>query len=252
MPAQFPTEHAAPREPPDQAAGRYAGEFGPLSYADWRATSLGSITEHLERRLFLRLVGEVGGRDVLDVGCGDGGLALALWRNGAGSVTGCDVDPRMIAQASAGAARHKAPIDYLLADAGHLPFADRSFDLVSMVTVLAFVSEPRPVVREIARVLRPGGRLILGDLGKWSLWAATRRVRGWLGSAPMWKAAKFRSAAELCALAKAEGFRINHVTGAVYYPRCRWLARLMAPVDPFLGRVTTFGAAFVAMSASKL
>jgi SAM-dependent methyltransferase len=157
----------------------------------------------------------------------------------------------MIAQASAEAARHKAAIGYLLADAARLRFRDRSFDIVSMVTVLAFVSEPLSVVREIARVLRPGGCLVLGDLGKWSLWAASRRLRGWLGLAPMWKAAQFRSAGELCALAKVEGFRIEHVAGAVYYPRCRWLARLMAPVDPFLGELTTFGAAFVAIGASK-
>jgi hypothetical protein len=100
-------------------------------------------------------------------------------------------------------------------------------------------------------VLWPGGRLILGDLGKLSLWAASRRLRGWLGAAPMWEAARFRSAGELRALAKAEGLQIEHVSGAIYYPRCRWLARLMAPADPFLGKLTTFGAAFVAIVASK-
>lgn len=100
-------------------------------------------------------------------------------------------------------------------------------------------------------MLWPGGRLILGDLGKLSLWAASRRLRGWLGAAPMWEAARFRSAGELRALAKAEGLQIEHVSGAIYYPRCRWLARLMAPADPFLGKLTTFGAAFVAIVASK-
>jgi uncharacterized protein YqgV (UPF0045/DUF77 family) len=65
----IPIEHAA-REPSDHAAVRYAGEFGPVLYADWRATSLGSITEYLERRLLLRLIGEVNDRDILDVGCG--------------------------------------------------------------------------------------------------------------------------------------------------------------------------------------
>ena len=250
MPVQFPIEHAA-REPSDHAAVRYAGEFGPVSYADWRATSLGSIIEHLERRLVLRLVGEVNGRDVLDVGCGDGGLALAMWQSGAGSVAGCDVDPRMIAQARAEAVRRKITIAYVLADAGHLPFRDRSFDIVSIVTVLAFVSEPLPVVQEIVRVLRPGGRVILGDLGKWSLWAASRRVRGWLRTAPMWRGAHFRSAGELCALLRAGGFRIEHLAGAVYYPRCRSIARLTAPIDPLLGQVTTFGAAFVAIGAAK-
>lgn|SRR5487761_1785710 len=154
MPAQFPIKHAAD-ESSERAAARFAGEFGPVSYADWRGTSLGNITENLERRLLLRLVGEVNSCDVLDVGCGDGGLALAFWRNGAGSVAGCDVDARMIAQARAEAGRYKAAIGYLLTDVGRLPFRDRSFEIVSMVTVLAFVSEPLPVIGEVARCCGP-------------------------------------------------------------------------------------------------
>ena len=57
-------------------------------------------------------------------------------------------------------------------------------------------------LREIARVLNPGGRLVIGDLGKWSLWAASRRIRGWYG-AEMWRAARFRSAGELRRLIRA-------------------------------------------------
>jgi ubiquinone/menaquinone biosynthesis C-methylase UbiE len=227
-----------------------AGALGPETYDDWRTTALGSITENLERRLILRLAGDVEGRSVLDVGCGDGALALAFWRNGAAPVVGCDTDPRMIARALAEAVRHQAAIDYLLAAAQRLPFHDLSFDVVSIITVLAFVPEADLALREIARVLRPGGRLIFADLGKWSLWAVSRRVRGWLGTSP-WKAARFRSAGELRALTEAAQLRVEHVSGAVYYPRCRSLARLMAPMDPALGELTTFGAAFIAVLATK-
>ncbi len=231
-------------------AADHAGEFGPEAYASWRASSLGIITEDIERRLILRLAGELKGRAMLDVGCGDGTLTLTCCQNGASPVVGCDIDPRMIARAAAHAAQNKATIGYAVGRAETLPFRDRSFDLVTVITVLDFVPEPVSVVREIARVLTPGGRLVIGDLGKWSLWAASRRLRGWFG-AEMWNAAKFRSASELRALVQAAKLRVDRVSGAVYYPRSRFVARLMAPIDPALGELTTFGAAFIAIQASK-
>jgi ubiquinone/menaquinone biosynthesis C-methylase UbiE len=240
--AEQPAKAAADREP--------AGQFGPESYSQWRGTSLGNITETLQQRLILRLAGDVTGRAVLDAGCGDGALTLALWRGGAAQVAGCDVDPRMAARAQARAAQHKAAIHCAVARAERLPFRDNSFDLVTMITVLAFVAAPDAALREIARVLKPGGRLVVGELGKWSSWAAARRIRGWLGAA-MWKAAQFRSSRELRRDVEAAGFCVEHVSGAVYYPRVTLLARLMAPVDPMFGEATTFGAAFVALRASK-
>jgi ubiquinone/menaquinone biosynthesis C-methylase UbiE len=156
----------------------------------------------------------------------------------------------MIARATARAAADKATIGYAVAHAERLPFSDVSFDLVTLITVLAFVPKPDFALREIARVIKPGGTLVIGDLGKWSLWAAARRLRGWLG-AQMWDAASFRSAGELRFLAEAAELRVEQIGGAVYYPRCGVVARLLAPVDPVLGRLTTFGAAFVAVRASK-
>jgi ubiquinone/menaquinone biosynthesis C-methylase UbiE len=250
MPAPCRSDPGTPA-PCNGGAPAPAGQFGPNAYTDWRATGLGAISEAIERRLVLRLAGEVNGCNVLDVGCGDGALALAFWRSGATAVVGCDIDPQMIARATSEAVRHKAAIDYALAGAEHLPFRDQSFDIVTLITVLAFIPKPEIALGEIARVLKPGGRLVIGDLGKWSLWAASRRIRGWLGVAPMWNAARFRSAGELRALVQAAQLRVEHLSGAVYYPRCQWIARQMAGMDPSFGELTTFGAAFLAIRATK-
>jgi hypothetical protein len=100
----------------------------------------------------------------------------------------------------------------------------------------------------MARVLRPGGRLVIGELGKWSAWAAARRVRAWIGSR-LWRRGRFRTESELRALAGQAGLVVTGVRGAIYYPRWRLAARLMSRCDPVLGRLTTFGAGFVALSA---
>ena len=140
----------------------------------------------------LRLAGDLQGRRILDVGCGDGTLALACRESGAALVAGLDLDARMITRAAAFAAQRRATIDYTVGRAGTLPFCDRSFDVVVSVAMLTFVPEADRVIGEMARVLRPGGRLVMGDLGKWSCWAARRRVRAWFGS-QNWRAARFRT-----------------------------------------------------------
>ncbi len=227
-----------------------AGQFGPGVYAAWRVSLLGEITEALEHRVILRLAGPLQGRSGLDVGCGDGTLALVIARNGAARVSGCDPDLRMVTRAMAQAVRGDTRIDLAVARAQALPFPDNSFDVVTCITVLAFVPDADNAIREMARVLRRGGRLVIGDLGKWSLWAARRRIRGWFG-AKMWRTARFRTAKELAAMAAGAALTVGSIKGAIFFPPWTALARVIAPLDPPLGEITTLGAAFVAVQATK-
>ncbi len=143
----------------------------PDSYTRWRASDVGAITERLERRLILDLVGDVRGRGVLDVGCGDGDLAVELSKRGA-HVVGIDTSEPMIAAARGRATEERIDVDFRVATARRLPFLDEHFDIVVAVTVLCFVEDAAPVFREMARVLHPGGHLVIGELGKWNSWAA--------------------------------------------------------------------------------
>jgi len=223
--------------------------LGPEDYSCWRASEIGAVTERLERQLILELVGDVGGRNVLDVGCGDGELALELAKRG-GIVTGIDASAAMIATAKTRATEHNADVTFRVATAEQLPFAAGQFHVVTAVTILCFVEDARPVFREITRVLRPGGRLVIGELGKWSTWAAARRLRAWFGSR-LWRQGHFRSATELAVLAAQAGLRVERIRGAIYYPRSPLAARLLSPCDAVLGRLTTIGAGFVALAAVK-
>jgi 2-polyprenyl-3-methyl-5-hydroxy-6-metoxy-1,4-benzoquinol methylase len=223
--------------------------IGPQAYAGWRATALGAITEAIEQRVVLDMMGGLAGIRLLDVGCGDGALICAAAARGA-MVAGVDADPAMLAAARLRMARAGLEATLREGRVEGLPFPDASFDVVASVTVLCFVGDAERGVREMARVLRPGGRLVIGELGRWSAWAALRRMRGWLGSTT-WRAARFRTPGELRTLVQQAGLSVTAIQGAVYYPPANWLAHLLAPLDPWLGRLTRFGAAFIVVGAVK-
>ena len=107
------------------------------------------------------------GDAMLDVGCGTGDLALQLaQRVGArGSVTGIDPSPEMIARAQQKAQRRQIAVDFRQEPAEALSFPDNTFD--GVVSSLVFHHLPdelkHQAVQNIARVLKPGGRLTIID-----------------------------------------------------------------------------------------
>lgn len=193
------------------------------------------------------MIGDVAGLDLLDIGCGDGVLAADLAAAGA-QVTGIDPDVAMLRAAAE--RRAGQDIRFLQGRIEALPFPDGSFDLVTAVTVLCFVKNEATAWREMARVLRPRWRLVIGELGRWSLWALRRRIRGWLGSR-LWRSAAFHSAGQLRRAAAAAGLVVNDVRGAVFHPPNAAVGGLTAGFDAQLGCLTTFGAAFIALHAHK-
>lgn len=129
----------------------------------------GRLTGHLMRRLnrapyrfALDALDAQSNSRVLELGFGPGeGLAALLRLARHGSVHGIDASATMLAQAQArnAAAIAADRIMLRLGDFARLPYADHSFDRVLAVNVAYFWSDPAAVVREIRRVLRPGGRL---------------------------------------------------------------------------------------------
>ena len=134
------------------------------AYRRWRSSPLGRITDRLEQALLIELAGAASGKMLLDVGCGDGALAIAFAGRGA-LVTGIDADPEMLALARARSIEHSAPTHLLLGRVEQLPFADGQFDIVLASALLCLVPDRRRAVAEMVRVLKPGGRLVIGELG---------------------------------------------------------------------------------------
>ncbi|MCP4833554.1 MAG: bifunctional demethylmenaquinone methyltransferase/2-methoxy-6-polyprenyl-1,4-benzoquinol methylase UbiE [Phycisphaera sp.] len=115
------------------------------------------------RRRAVKLASVKPGEAVLDVACGTGDLTEAFALAGAGEVVGGDFTPEMLDQAREKALRlpEGDRPSYVHADAMDLEQGDGCFDVVSIAFGIRNVSDPSVAIAEFARVLKPGGRLVI-------------------------------------------------------------------------------------------
>lgn len=95
---------------------------------------------------------------ILDVAAGPGNVAREMVKQGADHVVALDLSFNMLA---AGAKRRGAQLSWVNADANLMPFDDATFDAVTISFGIRNVSDPEAVLREFARVLKPGGRVVI-------------------------------------------------------------------------------------------
>jgi SAM-dependent methyltransferase len=100
----------------------------------------------------------------LDLGCADGGYTAALLQQGAAEVIGVDAEEDRVAQA---VARNLPRASFQVAQSENLPFPDAYFDGVFMNEVFEHVTDEKVTMREVARILAPGGRLVLISPNRW-------------------------------------------------------------------------------------
>ena len=122
------------------------------------------------------------GAEVLDVAAGPGNVAAELLRQGAVAVTALDLSFEML---RAGSGRAAPGLSWVNGDALALPFADATFDAVTISFGLRNTADPRAALQEFARVLRPGGRLVVCEFAN-PTWTPFRHVyrRYLLGALP--------------------------------------------------------------------
>lgn len=153
--------HTAP-----QKASKVRGMFSAIAHRYDLNNRLHSMWQDQRwRRLAVKSAEVRPGDAVLDAACGTGDLTQLFARAAAGKVVGVDFTPAMLEVARQKLGRESGPVrskvTYEEGDAQSLRFADASFDVVSIAFGIRNVVEPARALAEFARVLRPGGRLVI-------------------------------------------------------------------------------------------
>jgi len=203
-------------------------DFGTVAdrYDRWYETAHGAVYDRIEKQTVARALPHSGhGNELIEIGCGTGHWSRFFAGRGF-HVTGTDISHEMVRVA---AGKPTSDVRFSVADAANLPFPDGSFDVAAAVTVLEFVAEPRRVMQETARCIRPGGRIVVGALNRYSMLGIRHRVRpsGVVGSANMF------SRSELQGL--LSDFGRTTVRAAAFVIPWRWLLWATPALDA-LGR----------------
>lgn len=137
--------------------------FAPLGPTYERTGALLSFGQDPRwRRFLVARVPTRPGQTVLDVATGTGAVARELVRQHGCRVVGLDQSPEMLAEARR---RTGGSIELVEGTADRLPFADCSFDHLTFTYLLRYVDDPGATLRELARVVRPGGTLAMLEFG---------------------------------------------------------------------------------------
>ena len=140
------------------------------SYDSGYESRMGAYVDWVETELAFSLFPHEKGMRVLDVGCGTGNQSIKLARMGM-QVTGIDKSIKML-EIAGEKAREKGnlSVDFQYMDAEKLEFEDDSFDGVISITAFEFLPDPEKVLKEMFRVVKKGGSILIGTINRDSSW----------------------------------------------------------------------------------
>lgn len=185
-------------------------------YDDWYKTPLGRFADIVESNLIFKHLPSLQGKNLLDLGCGTGLYSIRALEKGA-IVTGIDISEKMLSLAQEKVKTLSLQINFVLGDMEHLPFNNDSFDVVLSVTSLEFSKNPEMVLREILRVLKKGGKTVIGVLSASSLWAKKRKEKAKTTDS-VYLYAHFFKPEELKTLLTKAGFKSVIIESSLFIP----------------------------------
>ncbi len=211
-------------------------------YDDWYRTKTGRYVDRTEKWLVFSMLRTKSGK-ALDLGCGTGNYTLELERRGF-DVIGLDASEGMLK-----IARSKG-LNCIKGNAYSLPFPDETFDLVLSVTMFEFIHGPERVLREIHRVLKPGGEVLIGTMNGKSSWFLFKRLKS-LFVETAYRYARFYTPGELEELLRKVGFINVESAGVIFFPSFWPFVGLAERVDRRCYKKCKNLAAFIAVRGEK-
>jgi ubiquinone/menaquinone biosynthesis C-methylase UbiE len=179
--------------------GRLFDEW-PDRYDKWFETPVGALVRKYESELLIDFLKPGVGEMILDVGCGTGVFTRDILSRGP-RVIGLDISRPMLLRANQKAKGYS--FQAVAGDMISLPFAQECFDRVFSMTALEFIEDGQTAVRELFRVTKKRGTIVVTTLNSLSPWAVRRKQKAKKGHR-LFQNMIFRSPDEMRALACAE------------------------------------------------
>lgn len=180
-------------------------------YDAWFETEVGKVVKELELNALLEVMPELNGKTLLEVGIGTGLFAMEFRKRGA-IVYGIDPAENMLKIA----ASRGFNVKFGYGEA--IPFEDNTFDIVLSMTSMENSKEPKKFLKELVRVAKPNGTVVVAVLNLLSFYGISRRIRGLFNPNDLFKGMHFYTYFELKKLASGLLCDINLNSSVFFNP----------------------------------
>lgn len=139
------------------------------AYDEWYLTKTGAFIDEVETAFAFSMFDVKKGQKILDAGAGTGNFSLKLAKKGA-EVTGIDLSEDMLKLAESKVKEEGYNIPFFKRDIFETGFEDESFDAVFSMAAFEFIEDHERAIKELYRLVKPGGSLLIGTIAKSGAW----------------------------------------------------------------------------------